>query len=123
VASINHYLLHGEYSHEEFWGTDESAIAVHIYGDRAHQEIESIERLFLDHFEFTERHQRPQAEITAENVLGHFDDRIPGLTVRRDSEAAALAPERKSPDLPHYHPSSRTIRIPLGMQLGVNLSR
>ena len=69
-----------EYSHEEVWGTDDAKFAVHNYEDRSRHEIISHEKLFLGHFEFAARNLRKESHITADEVLGHFEERFSGMT-------------------------------------------
>ncbi len=61
-------------------GTDSANYAIHNYEDRSDKEIISSDRLFLGHFEYTERIQREDNVPDAEHVLGHFEDRIIPLT-------------------------------------------
>jgi glutamate synthase (NADPH/NADH) small chain len=53
--------------------------AIHNYEDRSFAEIIPSTELFLGHFEFEERHKRPEAVPSAEEVLGHFEERMRGL--------------------------------------------
>ena len=69
-------------------GTSDAQFAVHNYEDRSDQEIIPADELFLGHFGFTPRNRRSQVEVSAENVLGNFEERIVGLT---DAEAVAEA--------------------------------
>ena len=68
-----------EYGHDQDWGTDAAAYAVHNYEDRAQQEIIPHEMLFLGHFPYTPRHQRAETGVGADEVLGHFEERFEGL--------------------------------------------
>jgi Pyruvate/2-oxoacid:ferredoxin oxidoreductase delta subunit len=68
-----------EYPHEELWGTDSSNYAIHNYDDRSKHEIISSDELFLGHFEFSPRHRRKDIEITSDNVLSHFEERLLAL--------------------------------------------
>ena len=61
-------------------GTDSENYAIHNFEDRSDKEIISSDRLFLGHFEYTERVQRKDNVPDAEHVLGHFEDRIVPLT-------------------------------------------
>ncbi|HUT41317.1 MAG TPA: NAD(P)-binding protein, partial [Gammaproteobacteria bacterium] len=61
-------------------GTDHARFAVHNYEDRSSSEIISSERLFLGHFPFTPRNKRSAKGPSAEEVLGHFEERGIGLT-------------------------------------------
>ncbi|MCP4488635.1 MAG: NAD(P)-binding protein [Gammaproteobacteria bacterium] len=67
-------------------GTDSSNYAIHNFEDRSNKEIISSKRLFLGHFEYTERLKRDDNVPDAEHVLGHFEDRIVPL-----SEEQAIA--------------------------------
>ena len=61
-------------------GTDSAKFAIHNFEDRSDKEIISSDRLFLGHFEYTERNKRDENVPDAEQVLGHFQDRIVPLT-------------------------------------------
>jgi thioredoxin reductase/Pyruvate/2-oxoacid:ferredoxin oxidoreductase delta subunit len=77
-----------EYGHGPEWGTDSAGFAVHNYEDRSRQEIISYEMLFLGHFPFSPRHQRMETGVGADEVLGHFEERLAGLP---EEEAQAEA--------------------------------
>ncbi|MGB5541538.1 MAG: FAD-dependent oxidoreductase, partial [Gammaproteobacteria bacterium] len=64
-------------------GTDHAQFAVHNYEDRASSEIISSERLFLGHFPYTPRNKRSARGPSAEEVLGHFEERGIGLTTEQ----------------------------------------
>ncbi len=68
------------YSHQETRGTSESDFAIHNFEDRSEQEIITADKLFLGHFEYTPRHVRKQVVPDANEVLGHFEDRLVPLT-------------------------------------------
>ena len=53
--------------------------AVHNYEDRSAQEIIPADELFLGHFNYEERNKRAETVPTAEEVLGHFQERVSGL--------------------------------------------
>jgi NADPH-dependent glutamate synthase beta subunit-like oxidoreductase len=57
-------------------GTNEADYAIHNFEDRSEQEIISADHLFLGHFEYTPRHVREQVVPSADDVLGHFEDRL-----------------------------------------------
>jgi len=61
-------------------GTDGANYAVHNFEDRSSQEIISSDRLFLGHFEYEARNVRDQVVPSADDVLGHFEDRLVPLT-------------------------------------------
>ena len=77
-----------EYDHEEIWGTDSAAFAIHNYEDRSHAEIASSEKLFLSYFEKEPMIRRVEFDISSENVLNNFEERFTGLTEEKAIEEA-----------------------------------
>jgi len=73
-------LSPGEYNHQGNWGTNDADYAVHNYEDRSSQEIISSDRLYLAHFNYEERNLRESHGPDAEEVLGHFEERLLSLT-------------------------------------------
>jgi len=71
-------------------GTFSGNWAVHNYEDRSGAEIISSDRLFLGHFPYTPRNKRTSRGPTADEVLGHFEERGIGL----DREQAVNEAER-----------------------------
>ena len=69
-----------EYSHESEWGTSEDKWAVHNFEDRSAHEIIPADKLFLGHFELTPRHIRSEDVPDTNEVLGHFKERMKGLS-------------------------------------------
>lgn len=69
-----------EYDHQQKWGTSSGRFAVHNYEDRSAHEIVHAEELYLGHFGYTPRNKRGEKVPTAEEVLGHFEERIIGLS-------------------------------------------
>jgi len=65
---------------DDLRGTDHAKYAVHNYEDRSSSEIISSDRLFLAHFPYTPRNKRLTKGPSAEEVLGHFEERGIGLT-------------------------------------------
>ncbi len=61
-------------------GTSEEKYAVHNYEDRSSQEIISSDMLFLGHFEQTPRNKRAHIEVTAEDVIGNYQERLQPLS-------------------------------------------
>jgi Pyruvate/2-oxoacid:ferredoxin oxidoreductase delta subunit len=57
-------------------GTSSAKYAVHNYEDRSFQEISSSDELFLGHFGFHARNIRNEEVPTADDVLGHFHERL-----------------------------------------------
>nr|VFK41134.1 MAG: NADPH-dependent glutamate synthase beta chain [Candidatus Kentron sp. SD]VFK46293.1 MAG: NADPH-dependent glutamate synthase beta chain [Candidatus Kentron sp. SD]VFK79981.1 MAG: NADPH-dependent glutamate synthase beta chain [Candidatus Kentron sp. SD] len=69
-----------EYKSTQDWGTDESAWAIHNFEDRSTHEIVHAEDLFLAHFGQVARHVRKEQVPAADEVLGHFEERIIALS-------------------------------------------
>ncbi|GAB6041349.1 NAD(P)-binding protein [Endothiovibrio diazotrophicus] len=61
-------------------GTSDAKFAVHNYEDRSFNDIIPSDELFLGHFTYTPRHIRDNIEVSAEEVLGHFEERLVALT-------------------------------------------
>ena len=77
-----------DYKPGEYRGTDEAEFSVHNFEDRAAQEIISYDELFLGHFPFTPRNLREEHGPDAEQVLGHFEERMKNLTEEKAVEEA-----------------------------------
>ncbi len=77
-----------EYSHEQVRGTSEAKFAVHNYEDRSSQEVIPADELFLGHFPFTPRHIRSDMPVDASEVLGHFKERMQGLSTEQAQDEA-----------------------------------
>ena len=69
-------------------GTDESKFSVHNYEDRSEQEIIPHDELFLGHFPFTPRNLRKEHGPDANEVLGHFEERMKNFTEEQAVEEA-----------------------------------
>ena len=69
-------------------GTDHASFAVHNYEDRASAEIIASDRLYLGHFPYTPRNKRTSSGPSAEEVLGHFEERGIGLTTEQAVDEA-----------------------------------
>jgi NADPH-dependent glutamate synthase beta subunit-like oxidoreductase len=54
--------------------------AIHNYEDRAAAEVCQSDELFLAHFPFVDRFKRTEMVPTADEVLGHFKERVVGLS-------------------------------------------
>jgi len=61
-------------------GTADGNYAVHNYEDRGPAEIIPQDELFLGHFNYHPRNHRQEEVPSAEAVLGHFKERVIGLT-------------------------------------------
>jgi Pyruvate/2-oxoacid:ferredoxin oxidoreductase delta subunit len=61
-------------------GTSSGNWAVHNYEDRSFQEIIPHDELFLGHFGYHARNKRREEVPTAEEVLGHFQERLIALS-------------------------------------------
>jgi glutamate synthase (NADPH/NADH) small chain len=71
-------------------GTADGNWAVHNFEDRSTQEIIKSKQLFLGHFGFTPRILRGEDVPSADDVLGHFQERMSGL-----SEENAMAEAKR----------------------------
>jgi NADPH-dependent glutamate synthase beta subunit-like oxidoreductase/Pyruvate/2-oxoacid:ferredoxin oxidoreductase delta subunit len=61
------------------WGTDKAKFAVHNFENRSDKYVIPSTDLFLGHFPFTPRNKRSFVTLTAEQVLGHFEERLEAL--------------------------------------------
>ena len=61
---------------DDLRGTAEARFAVHNYEDRSEQEVIGSSDLFLGHFSYVPRIERSEDVPTAEEVLGHFHERL-----------------------------------------------
>lgn len=61
------------------WGTDKAKFAVHNFENRSDKYVIPSTDLFLGHFPFTPRNKRNFVTLTAEQVLGHFEERLEAL--------------------------------------------
>ncbi|AFL72611.1 NAD(P)-binding protein [Thiocystis violascens] len=61
-------------------GTSSANYAIHNYEDRSGAEVIPHDELFLGHFNFQPRNLRKEEVPSAEDVLGHFHERVIGLT-------------------------------------------
>jgi Pyruvate/2-oxoacid:ferredoxin oxidoreductase delta subunit len=76
-------------SHGDLRGTSQANYAVHNYEDRSFQEIIGTDEMFLGYFEVTPRYKREEDVPTADEVLGHFHERVKGLdeeTARKEAD-------------------------------------
>ena len=69
-------------------GTDSTHYAVHNYEDRSHAEIIPADRLYLGHFGYTPRVKRTEDVPDSDEVLGHFQERMNGLSTEQAVEEA-----------------------------------
>ena len=76
------------YEEGETRGSDEAGFSVHNYEDRSAQEVISADRLFLGHFEYTPRLLRDSHGPDSVEVLGHFEERMIGLSEEQAVEEA-----------------------------------
>ncbi len=115
VESVDHYLKHEEfgkrpkvdkhhfdllaklreaglepehYNHQETRGTSQARFAVHNYEDRSEHEIIPADKLFLGHFQYEPRHKRQEIMVSADEVIGHFEERMRGLS-QEEAQAEA----------------------------------
>jgi len=76
------------YDHTQTRGTSASRFAIHNFEDRSDQQIIPHDELFLGHFQCVPRHKRKEIVPSADEVLGHFSERVIGLS---EEEAQAEA--------------------------------
>jgi NADPH-dependent glutamate synthase beta subunit-like oxidoreductase len=69
-------------------GTSAANYAVHNYEDRSFAEIIPHDELFLGHFAYTPRVKRAEEVPSADDVLGHFHERLIGLNQEQAVEEA-----------------------------------
>jgi len=74
--------------HEPIRGTDSSNVAIHNYDNRSDRYVISHKELYLGHFPFTPRNKRTVVNLTAEEALGNFEERLQALV---DEKAQAEA--------------------------------
>ncbi|MCE5181307.1 MAG: NAD(P)-binding protein [Betaproteobacteria bacterium] len=58
------------------WGTDKSKFAVHNFENRSDKYVIPAKELYLGHFPAVARNKRSFVTLTAEQVLGHFEERL-----------------------------------------------
>lgn len=73
---------------DDLRGTASANYAIHNYEDRSGAEIIPQDELFLGHFNYVPRHLRQEDVPSADDVLGHFHERVIGLS---EDEAIAEA--------------------------------
>lgn len=71
-------------------GTSDANYAIHNYEDRSGAEVIPHDELFLGHFKYEARNLRKEEVPSAEDVLGHFRERVIGY-----SEAEAVAEAKR----------------------------
>lgn len=76
------------YDHSQQCGTCDAGYAVHNYEDRSRHEIVTADELFLGHFQHTPRRKREERVPHGDQVLGHFQERIVGLSEEQAIEEA-----------------------------------
>jgi NADPH-dependent glutamate synthase beta subunit-like oxidoreductase len=73
---------------EPLRGTDASTGAIHNYDDRSDRYVIPHSELFLGHFNFTPRNKRKMVNLTAEEALNNFEERmLPLLEAQAQAEA------------------------------------
>jgi Pyruvate/2-oxoacid:ferredoxin oxidoreductase delta subunit len=75
------------------WGTSEQGksvggFAIHNYEDRSDAEVCQSNELFLGHFQYTPRLKRTEMVPDANEVLGHFKERMLGLDEKQSVDEA-----------------------------------
>ena len=77
-----------ETQEEDMRATDTLAFAVHNYDDRSEHEIVASSELYLGHFDNVARKQRTEDVPSADDVLGHFAERMNPLAEEEVVEEA-----------------------------------
>jgi NADPH-dependent glutamate synthase beta subunit-like oxidoreductase/Pyruvate/2-oxoacid:ferredoxin oxidoreductase delta subunit len=75
-------------SHEPIRGTDASNVAIHNFDNRSDRHVITHKELFLGHFTNVARNVRDVINLTPEQALGNFEERLqPLLEARAQAEA------------------------------------
>jgi NADPH-dependent glutamate synthase beta subunit-like oxidoreductase/Pyruvate/2-oxoacid:ferredoxin oxidoreductase delta subunit len=75
-------------SHEPIRGTDTSNVAIHNFDNRSDRHVITHKELFLGHFTNVARNVRDVINLTPEQALGNFEERLqPLLEARAQAEA------------------------------------
>ncbi|MHB1231234.1 MAG: NAD(P)-binding protein [Burkholderiales bacterium] len=69
-----------EYNHDQVRGTDSANFAMHNFEDRSSKYVIPSNELFLGHFMQTPRYMREVINLTAEQALGNFEERLLNLS-------------------------------------------
>ncbi len=69
-----------DYGHQPTRGTSQDDFAVHNYEDRSDKQIIPHHELFLGHYGYEARNKREEIRISADEVLGNFQERTKGFT-------------------------------------------
>jgi len=69
-----------EHDHSQTRGTDHEGWAVHNYEDRSTTQIITHDELFKAHFNYEERMKRGEVHVSAEQVMGNFEERITAIS-------------------------------------------
>ena len=74
---------HFDSSAGDLRGTSDAEYAVHNYEDRSSNEVIPHDELFLGHFAYTPRNLRTEDVPSADEVLGHFHERLNALSAEQ----------------------------------------
>ncbi|MGD8483700.1 MAG: NAD(P)-binding protein [Thioalkalispiraceae bacterium] len=77
-----------EYDHTSAEASDTASWSIHNYDDRSAHEVIPADELFLGHFSYTPRVKRVEDVPDADQVLGHFQERMKGLSEEQAKEEA-----------------------------------
>jgi NADPH-dependent glutamate synthase beta subunit-like oxidoreductase/Pyruvate/2-oxoacid:ferredoxin oxidoreductase delta subunit len=72
-----------EAPHDYVRGTSSANFAIHNYEDRSARHVISHKELFLGHFTYVPRNVRRVRQLSAEEALGNFEERIEALDEKR----------------------------------------
>ena len=74
--------------HEPIWGTDSTTAAIHNFDNRSERYVIPHDKLYLGHFNYVPRNVRGVTQLTAEQALGNFEERLQALTEAKAVEEA-----------------------------------
>ena len=77
-----------DYAHNSAEATDTASWGVHNFDDRSAHEVIPADELFLGHFSYVPRNKRVEDVPGSDEVLGHFQERMKGLTEEQAKEEA-----------------------------------
>ena len=83
-----HKLSPVEHDHSPVRGTDSGNFAVHNYEDRSSAEIVTHDKLFLGHFDYQPMNRRREVSVSADAILGNFEERFTGFAEQQAIDEA-----------------------------------
>jgi len=77
-----------DYAHDSAQASDTASWSIHNYDDRSAHEVIASDELFLGHFSYVPRGKRLEEVPGSDEVLGHFQERMKGLSEEQAKEEA-----------------------------------